>query len=205
MLNLHDIACAKGERLLFRHVHCTLARGAWVHVAGANGIGKTSLLRIVCGLALPAAGEVRWNGQPVAADPEAFRRELLYVGHDSGLQGLLSARENLRVSTMLGGAEVADAQIDDALARMGLAGREDLPCRVLSQGQKRRVAFARLATSTASLWVLDEPFVAMDVHALSVLETLIGEHLERGGMAMLTSHQPVVLAGRAPQMLELTS
>jgi heme exporter protein A len=203
MLTLHDIACRKGERLLFRGVQCTLERGAWLHVAGANGRGKTSLLRIVCGLSPAAAGEVRWGGQPIGKLREAFRRELLYVGHDSGLQPMLNARENLATSAALSGLKLGAEAIDQALATMGLAGREDLPTRFLSQGQKRRVALARLVFSPASLWVLDEPFVAMDKHALGVLAGLIAAHLGRGGLAVLTSHQAMDIGGMAPQVLEL--
>lgn len=204
MLTLHDLACAKGERLLFRHVQCTVARGTWLHVVGANGIGKTSLLRIVCGLTAPAAGEVRWDGRAIREQADAYRRELLYIGHDSGLQGLLTARENLQVAAMLGGASPSADAVSGALARLGLAGKEHLPTRFLSQGQKRRVALARLALSPAALWVLDEPFVAMDVHALGVLTSLLEEHLDRGGLAVLTSHQPVDLGGRPGQTLEVT-
>jgi len=204
MLTFHDLACTKGERLLFQGVHCTLDRGHWLHVAGANGIGKTSLLRLVCGLALPARGEVRWNDTPIRTLGDAWRRELLYIGHDSGLQGQLTARENLRVSAALAGLAPSDAELADALARLGLAARADLPARVLSQGQKRRVALARLALSPAPVWVLDEPFVAIDGEALGVLGGLIAAHLDRGGLAVLTSHQPIDLGGRAGQRLELT-
>jgi heme exporter protein A len=203
MLTLHDLACAKGERILFRQVQCAVARGNWLHVVGANGIGKTSLLRILCGLTSPAAGEVRWDNTPIRQLGEAYRRELLYVGHDSGLQGLLTARENVQLAATLGGASPTGPQIDAALVRMGLAGREDLPTRFLSQGQKRRVALARLAVSSAGLWVLDEPFVAMDAQAQEVLNELLLTHLDRGGLAVLTSHQPVALGGRPGHTLEL--
>ncbi|KQV99415.1 cytochrome c biogenesis heme-transporting ATPase CcmA [Rhizobacter sp. Root1221] len=204
MLTLHDLACAKGERLLFKGVHCTLERGAWLHVTGANGIGKTSLLRLLCGLSPPATGEIRWDGEPIQALGETWRRQLLYIGHDSGLQGMLSARENLRVAAALAGSRPSDTELTAALARLGLAGRAHLPARFLSQGQKRRVALARLVDSTAPVWVLDEPFVAIDGEALQVLSGLIAAHLERGGLAVLTSHQAVDIPGRSGQLLELT-
>lgn len=203
MLNLHDLSCAKGERPLFRPVRCTVDRGRWLHVAGANGIGKTSLLRTVCGLTAPAAGEVRWDDTPVAELGDDWRRQLLYIGHDSGLQGLLSARENLRVAATLAGQAPSDADLTDALARLGLSSRANLPTRVLSQGQKRRAALARLVHSTAPVWVLDEPFVAIDGDALQVLSELIAGHLDRGGLAVLTSHQPVDLPRHPGQRLEL--
>ncbi len=203
MLTLQDLACMRGERLLFRGVHCALPRGAWLHVTGANGRGKTSLLRIVCGLSPAAAGEVRWGDQTIGKLGDAYRRELLYIGHDSALQGMLSARENLRTAAALSGVAIDAEGIDAALARLGLAGREDLPTRFLSQGQKRRVALARLAFSPATLWVLDEPFVAMDAHALDVLSGLLAAHLSRGGMAVLTSHQAVPIGSVPAQVLEL--
>lgn len=204
MLTLHDLACAKGERLLFQGVHCTLPRGAWLQVAGANGTGKTSLLRMLCGLAPPARGEIRWDGVPVAALGDAWRRQLLYLGHDSGLQGMLDARENLAFAAALSGDRLDGARIDAALDRLGLAHRAHLPTRLLSQGQKRRVALARLVHSAATVWVLDEPFVAIDGAALQVLASLIGDHLARGGLAVLTSHQPIDLPGRPGHRLELS-
>jgi heme exporter protein A len=203
MLTLTNLACDKGERPLFRGVSATVERGAWLHVAGANGRGKTSLLRLVCGLSTPTQGEVCWGGQPISQLAEAYRRELLYVGHDSGLQGMLSATDNLRWSAQLAGYTVPDSALRDALGRMGLQGREALPTRFLSQGQKRRVALAKLVLSAASLWVLDEPFVAMDVQALDLLTGLIAEHLAGGGLAVLTSHQPVQIGTVAPQILVL--
>ncbi len=203
MLTLHDLACAKGERLLFKGVHCTLERGTWLHVAGANGAGKTSLLRLLCGLSSPAAGEVRWDGQSIHVLADSWRRQLLYIGHDSGLQGMLSARENLRVASALAGSHPSDAELTAALAQLGLTSRADLPARFLSQGQKRRAALARLVGSRAAVWVLDEPFVAIDGEALQVLSALIAAHLGRGGLAVLTSHQPVNIPGRTGQVLEL--
>lgn len=204
MLNLNDLACSKGERLLFRGVHCSVDRGAWLHVTGANGVGKTSLLRMLCGLAPPARGEIRWDGQPIAELGDAWRGDLLYIGHDSGLQGMLSARENLRVASALAGLRPDDAALTEALDRMGLGRRLDLPTRFLSQGQKRRAALARLVLSRATVWVLDEPFVAIDGQALGVLADLIADHLARGGLAVLTSHQAVDIPGRPGQLLELT-
>jgi heme exporter protein A len=204
MLTFHDLACAKGERLLFKGVHCTLERGAWLHVAGANGIGKTSLLRLLCGLSPPATGEIRWDGTPIRTLGDAWRRQLLYIGHDSGLQGMLSARENLRVLSQLAGFHPSDTQLADALGQLGLAARAELPTRFLSQGQKRRVALARLVFSTAPVWVLDEPFVAIDGGALKLLSSLVSGHLDRGGLAVLTSHQPVEIGAHPGRTLELT-
>jgi len=204
MLTFHDLACAKGERLLFKGVRCALERGAWLHVSGANGVGKTSLLRLLCGLSQPAAGVVRWDGESINALGDAWRRNLLYIGHDSGLQGMLSARENLRVASSLAGVQPSDEELACALARLGLASRADLPTRFLSQGQKRRVALARLVGSNAAVWVLDEPFVAIDGDALQVLSGLISAHLERGGLAVLTSHQAVDIPGHRGHLLELT-
>ncbi len=135
MLTLHDLACHKGERPLFTGVQATVDRGTWLHVAGANGRGKTSLLRLICGLSQPAHGHVAWGGTPIQTLGEAFRRELLYVGHDSGLQGMLSAQDNLRWAAQLSGQPVTDAALQEALLSMGLQGRTHLPTRLLSQGQ----------------------------------------------------------------------
>ena len=147
--------------------------------------------------------EVRWDGQSIHVLADSWRRQLLYIGHDSGLQGMLSARENLRVASALAGSHPSDAEITAALSQLGLTSRADLPARFLSQGQKRRAALARLVGSRATVWVLDEPFVAIDGEALQVLSALIAAHLGRGGLAVLTSHQPVNIPGRAGQMLEL--
>lgn len=193
MLDVVDLACTRGDRLLFSGVSFSLKRGEWLQVEGENGAGKTSLLRILCGLLHKEAGDIHWDGQSVADAPDEFRGDLLYFGHAGAIKEELTALENLCIAAALGGRALAEDAALAALRRLGLKGREDLPARFLSQGQKRRVALARLITSEARLWVLDEPFVALDVRAVAMLSSIITEHLGKGGMAIFTSHQAVDL------------
>ena len=176
-----------------------------MRVQGANGAGKTSLLRMICGLLAPAAGEVRWREQPITALAEEFNRELVYIGHAAALKDDLSPLENLQLAATLGGSSVPRADAAAALAAAGLKGRERSPSRALSQGQRKRVALARLALrSDPGLWVLDEPFNALDTAATLWLLGLITSRLDEGGCVVLTSHQPVALDGvRDPQVLSL--
>jgi heme exporter protein A len=192
MLTAHRLTCVRGNRPLFRGVDFAVAPGSWAHVRGANGAGKTSLLRILAGLSRPDEGEVRWNGEPIG--DEEFRRELLYLGHRAAVKDDLTALENLLFAAEMDGVRLPHAQAEDALARFGLAGREDLPVRFLSAGQKRRVLLARTLTRRAKLWILDEPFTALDVKAVEFLARLVADHVEAGGMAVLTSHQAIPLA-----------
>lgn len=192
-LELRDLACQRGGRMLFRGIGHVLQPGQLLRVSGANGAGKTSLLRIVCGLLAPAAGQVLWQGQPLHAQREEFNRQLLYLGHAAALKDDLSALENLNVATRLSGAYAAADKARAALADAGLSGREHLPVRVLSQGQRRRAALARLAVQPAALWVLDEPFNALDSAAGEWLAGLVRAHLAHGGQLVLTSHQSVPL------------
>ena len=192
MLELLDLDCIRGERRLFQGIRATLEPGTLMRVHGANGAGKTSLLRMICGLTMPARGEVRWNGVPVASLKEEYGRQLVYLGHAAALKEDLSALENLASSSALAGLAFRPEDAVAALAAAGLAGREHLPVRVLSQGQKRRAGLARLRLSgSVPLWVLDEPFSALDAGAIEWLRTVLAEHLRRSGMLVLSSHQPV--------------
>lgn len=185
----------RGERRLFSGIDLAVAPGEWLHLQGENGAGKTSLLRILVGLTPAAEGEIRWKGESVRTLGEDFRREMVYLGHHAAVKEDLTALENLRIAAALDGAELGERDALAALVRMGLKGREELPVRVLSQGQKRRVLLARLLARNAALWVLDEPFTALDVKAVQMLSDLIGEHVAAGGMAVLTSHQSMPIAG----------
>lgn len=205
MLEGKDLSCVRGERTLFSHRDFTLRAGELLQVQGANGAGKTSLLRMLCGLTPTAEGEIRWGGAEIGELGEAYRADLLYLGHHNAIQESLTARENLQATAALAGVAINDDEAGGALRRMGLRGREDLPARFLSQGQKRRVALARLMWSQAPLWVLDEPFVALDAAALSLLAETIAGHLGHGGLAVLTSHQEVAIAGIPAQTLNLSS
>jgi len=194
MLRVSNLSCSRGHQPLFTDVSFQLQAGQALHLEGDNGVGKTSLLRIVCGLSPADAGEVCWHDQNIQKNATVFRSSLFYLGHGLSLKEELSALENLMSDAAVSGRTLSEQQALVALARMGLRGREHLPLRVMSQGQKRRTALARLLASQAPLWVLDEPFVALDSKAIDGLRGLLAEHVAQGGMVLFTSHQPVVLS-----------
>ena len=202
MLELRGVACVRGGRTLFDKLDCLVAAGWLLRLRGVNGAGKTSLLRMVCGLLPPAEGQILWRGEPIRRLAEPFGRELVYLGHAAALKDDLSALENLQTSCLLGGLVAPRAQALQALAQAGLPGRWRVPARQLSQGQRRRVALARLVLSSATpLWVLDEPFNALDAAAADWLCNLLQTHLERDGIVVLTSHQDVALDALADRMI----
>ena len=203
MLDVSDLECTRGDRRLFTGLCFDLPPGTLLHVEGPNGSGKTTLLRAVCGLLQPQQGDIRWGGENIRRLKEDYCREVLYLGHLNGIKNDLTGLENLTVSATLDGDQVQQGEVWAALKRMGLAGFEDLPTRVLSQGQKKRVALARLPLSNARLWVLDEPFTALDKAAVELLQTLIAEHVDEGGMAIITTHQEVPLTSGQIQRLQL--
>lgn len=196
-LEASGLACRRGGRLLFQGLNFALGAGEWMHVRGANGAGKTSLLRLVAGLARPEAGSVCWLGGDVVRCDDDARRAIAYLGHRSGMKDDLSALENLRLAAAIDGSPLSEADALAALVRLGLRGREDLPLRALSQGQRRRALLARLVARPAHLWILDEPFVALDGAAVDLVGELLSAHVAAGGMAVLTSHQTIPLAGGA--------
>ena len=193
MLDASRLACSRGGRVLFKDLSLTVSPGAWLQVTGTNGAGKTTLLRTLVGLSATDEGEVRWGGLPIRANAEAFRHGLLYVGHHAAVKDELTPLENLRHGNQLDGHPFSEPRAHEALARMGLRGRGSLLTRFLSAGQKRRVLLARLLTRPAKLWVLDEPFTALDNDAVHLVSGFIRAHLASGGMAVVTSHQPVPL------------
>jgi heme exporter protein A len=205
MLTAANLACTRGERRLFAGLAFAIEAGGWIHVTGENGSGKTSLLRILCGLSQPEAGEIRWNGVPIRELDDEYRKILLYLGHQTPVKEEFTARENLRIAAAVAGTVLGEADADRALEQVGLGGRERLPVRFLSQGQKRRVALARLLTSPAPLWILDEPFVALDTSALAMLTGIIADHLAGDGIAVLTSHQEVTIATAARLTLRIAA
>lgn len=172
-------------------------------VRGGNGHGKTSLLRILCGLSTPAAGEVRWRNQPIRQAHEQFGREMAYIGHNNGIKDDLTPIENLRLAAALGGRSLDQAQATHALGQVGLARCLDIPARVLSFGQRRRVALAGLMTAGALLWILDEPLTGLDVHGVAMVEQLIRDHVVAGGLAIMTTHQALALDGVTPKTLSV--
>lgn len=174
-----------------------------MYVTGANGVGKTSLLRMVCGLAGIDAGDILWNGTSIHSQGDAYHQDLCYLGHLNALQESMTVDENLSFRAALGGVATDSAQNQQVLTRFGLRGRGRQLVRHLSQGQKRRVALSRLAMSAARLWVLDEPYVAMDEAGIRLLADLIADHLRSGGLAVLTSHQRVPIGDIPAQLLEL--
>lgn len=195
MLSAHQLSCVRGERTLFANLDLAVQPGEWLHIQGENGAGKTTLMRTLIGLMPPAAGEIRWCGEPVKELGEDFRRELLYLGHYGAVKEELTPLENLHLAAALDGDQLSERDALTTLHRFGLRGREELPVRVLSQGQKRRVLLSRLVTRKAKLWVLDEPFTALDVKAVDMLAGVIGEHVAGGGMVILTSHQSIPVPG----------
>jgi heme exporter protein A len=194
-LDVNHLSCTKGDRILFSDIDFSLGSGEWLHVRGANGAGKTSLLRLLAGLSSPASGSIRWNGSDVAKGRQAYREALLYLGHPAGAKEELTPLENLRIAASIDGTQLDDRTALGALSRVGLRGREDLPLRSLSQGQKRRVLLSLLITRKARLWILDEPLTALDVRAIDLVSELVAEHVAAGGLAVLTSHQAIPIAG----------
>ncbi|MDQ2694042.1 MAG: cytochrome c biogenesis heme-transporting ATPase CcmA [Pseudomonadota bacterium] len=191
LLEACGLECSRGQRLLFRDLSFGLGPGTACQVQGPNGAGKTSLLRMLCGLSLPDAGEVRWQGREIRTTRAGYLDHMAYVGHSSGVKGELTPLENLALSRALAGtAAAASAQ---ALAQVGLEEFLHHPCRTLSAGQRRRVALARLLVAEARLWIVDEPLTALDAAGVGMVEALLAGHLARGGLAVLTSHQPVAL------------
>ena len=204
MLSVASLECVRGERRLFGNVAFELAPGTLLRVHGRNGSGKTSLLRILAGLLEPASGEIRWRGQRIDTLGETYRRDLTYLGHQNAIKDDLSAFENLLVSERIAGVGITTARARAALGQVGLKGFEDLPTRLLSQGQKRRAALARLASRTScGLWILDEPFVALDPVAVGALQTIIGDRLSTHGIVVMTTHQDVPIASPKHQDLGL--
>ena len=200
MLEAADLRCERGGRVLFERLSFRLGAGEFLRVSGANGSGKTTLLRVLCGLLTPSRGCVRWKGEPVAALREEYARQLVYLGHAPAVKGDLTAEENLSIACTLAGVAASRAAVKSALARFALP--HDVPVRRLSQGQRRRAALARLALSGAvPLWLLDEPFAALDAEGIERLGALLSGHAEKGGAIVFTTHQDPGIA--ATRTLEL--
>lgn len=204
-LQIEALSCVRGDRVLFRDLSFDVHGGELLHLKGRNGSGKTTLLRALAGLLLPEAGEIRWGGRGIRALREEYSRHLLYLGHLNGIKGDLSAVENLRIAAVLDGFHLSEARAWEVLGEIGLRGHEDLPSKHLSQGQKRRVALARLLANQARVWILDEPFTALDVAAVQLLQDVIRRHVEQGGMAIVTTHQEVAMISEQTRTITLGS
>jgi heme exporter protein A len=187
------LACRRGERLVFRRLDFALPPGGALVLTGANGSGKSSLLRVMAGLTPPASGTLAWGGTDIAGDRGAHRLRLHFIGHADALKPVLAVREMLAFwAGMHGGAAV---DVDGALARFRLEGLADWPCRLLSAGQRKRLALARLVASAASLWLLDEPANGLDAAAVADLLAAVARHREGGGAIVLSTHTPLAIPG----------
>jgi heme exporter protein A len=188
MLEAADLTCERGGRLLFEKLSFLLSAGDLLRIAGANGSGKTSLLRILCGLLEPAAGAVRWQGSPIRALREEYAKNIVYLGHAAAVKDELTAAENLSIACLLAGRAASSSGVEEALARFAVP--PDKQVKRLSQGQRRRAALARLALSgSVPLWLLDEPLSALDADGIELLKRLIVEHQGRGGAVVFSTHQ----------------
>ena len=198
------LACERDLRLLFENLDLRLASGEMMQISGPNGSGKTSLLRLLSGLMQPTAGQVLLNGQPLNEQRGELARNLLWIGHAAGIKDLLTPEENLSWLCALHHPASREA-IWQALAAVGLRGFEDVPCHTLSAGQRRRVALARLYLDSPPLWILDEPFTALDKQGVAQLEEHLAGHCERGGMVVLTTHHTLSRMPAAYRDIDLGS
>ncbi|GJJ80695.1 cytochrome c biogenesis heme-transporting ATPase CcmA [Pasteurella canis] len=190
-LKTEKLACQRGDKILFTALSLTVNSGDFVQIEGHNGIGKTSLLRILVGLAQQLEGHVFWNNELIQKQREEYQYNLLYLGHHSGIKPELTAWENLKFYQHISACEQGEEILWQVLETVGLLGREDIPAAQLSAGQQRRIALARLWLSKAPLWILDEPFTAIDKKGVQVLTALFEQHVQQGGIVIFTSHQDV--------------
>lgn len=194
LLETIDLASHRGDRILFEGLHLRIHRGEAVQINGPNGSGKTTLLRIVCGLLAPKAGAIRWQGNAIAFGDVNLRSEIQYLGHAKGVKVDLTPKENLAFAIALS-EKPTGTGIDEALDRLGIGAFGDTPVRQLSAGQRQRVALARLLVCKARLWVLDEPFTALDVQGIEMIGSMLEVHGKKGGAVLMTSHQPMAIGG----------
>lgn len=187
MLEAKDLYCERDDRVLFQHLDFSLSEGQAIQVQGSNGSGKTTLLRILCGLNADFTGDISWNAQPVKTVMSEFRNKVFYLGHAPAINKTLSPVENLRWFCASRGAG-EEKDISTALSAFGLEGYEDIPCYMMSAGQQRRVSLARMKLVHTRLWVLDEPFTALDKRGVGELEAMLADFVDEGGALLLTTH-----------------
>ena len=204
MLEAVNLGCTRGDRRLFTALNFSVKPGELIELRGANGSGKTSLLRILCGLAAPAEGEVRWQGKNIRSLGEEYSGAVSYLAHQNGVKDELSAIENLRIACGVAGNPLSTSDAQAILERVGLSRQQNLPARSLSAGQRRRVALARLLTSKGALWLLDEVLTSLDDTAIKLSRQFIGDHLSNGGLAVIATHQELDMAVDRVQRIELS-
>ena len=205
MLEAVNLECIRGTRRLFKGLDFSATPGELIELRGANGSGKTSLLRILSGLATPAEGEVRWRGKNIRSLGEEYSGAVAYLAHQNGVKDELTAIENLRIANGLAGNALSKPQAQAILEQVGLGRQQNLPVRALSAGQRRRVALARLMTSKATLWILDEVLTSLDDTAIELAGRFISEHLTNGGIAIIATHQELNLSADRVQQINLSS
>jgi len=193
-LTVDKVHVWRGERHVLKGVSLELWPHQLLHVSGPNGAGKSTLLRVLCGLLRPEEGVVAWRGRPILKSRLDYCASLAYASHDPALKGDLTCLENLRYSVGLR-RHISDEGLRATLRNTGVEGCADLPARVLSAGQRRRVAMARILASSAALWLLDEPFTNLDSAGSELLSTLLAQHMSRGGLAVVVAHQEIRIAG----------
>ena len=193
MLDVQSLECVRDDRLLFSDLSFSLAEAEVLQIEGPNGCGKTSLLRILCGLRLADAGKVMWRGQSIRANREDYYANMVYIGHLPCIKGELTVAENVHALLDTRSLAVAGPVIESALAKVGLASYEDVPGKALSSGQRRRILLAFIELAQAKLWVLDEPLTALDVQGVALMESMILEHRQAGGSVIFTTHHGMQL------------
>lgn len=191
-LTVKGLTCIRDDRVLFRNLDFDLEPGQALQIEGPNGSGKTTMLRILCGLSLPTEGDVLWQGQPIEENRAKYMAAMDFIGHAHGIKKELTPLENLQVAMAMANTR-PNRSLESVLEQVGLRGFEDVPAIMLSAGQCRRVALGRLLLSSSLLWILDEPFTALDVQGQAQIESMLVNHVEQGGMVILTSHHPLAL------------
>jgi heme exporter protein A len=205
MLEAINLSCVRGTRRLFKGLSFSANPGELIELRGENGSGKTSLLRILSGLAAPAEGEVRWQGKTIRSLGEEYSGAVAYLAHQNGVKDELTAIENLRIANGVAGHALHKPEAQIVLEQLGLSRQQNLPVRFLSAGQRRRLALARLLTSKTTLWLLDEVLTSLDDTAIKLSSRFIGDHLTKGGIAIIATHQDLNLAADRVQRINLSS